>query len=591
MCGGSETAATVEETTTTLSEETTTTLSEETTTTTSTTTTLPKINFNYKTIFSEEDSFMEQYSWINEWVPSEVDDSCVSNSYLNQSTVTPAAKRNLEIIFNKDFESIDNDDILNLKILSFFDGYELAGSLSFKNSPTNDIESYDGLEYLTCLQYLDLYDQNLGRDLRFLSNLTNLRYLDLLSTDMPRIEVLYPLNNLETLILPAAFRELDKLVNIPSLKKIAAGYSLTCQEDVFSKMENLEVVLLNGSDIQSQKNLPTREDSFSINKSPSGEHIELIVPGGPNAFMPDFDAYNLSGIHSREYMMNVMENIYDVVDDNYEAVIFVGNQLESSVGYNGQASYISNDEPGLGTPIWSASSCFGSNGKLRGYVSFPSTSALYSVTSDDYGTYGSGPLLHEIMHLWGGADIIPYFQIQNGLYGAGHWGYSSGGVLGGFNPDSLNQIEDNVYQVSWFGTVGNDLTWNMGNAEKYIMGILPSEDFEDIISFVDMIEVDDLCENYIEDWYNDFSTCLKPGKVLTYTLNDITDIYGDRAYIGSRNIDALVVYVSEESVTDAEWSILDEKLNWYTAGKTIDDGFQNIYEASDGLLNLSFPKP
>ena len=583
MCGGSETAATVEETTTTLSEE--------TTTTTSTTTTLPKINFNYKTIFSEEDSFMEQYSWINEWVPSEVDDSCVSNSYLNQSTVTPAAKRNLEIIFNKDFESIDNDDILNLKILSFFDGYELPGSLSFKNSPTNDIESYDGLEYLTCLQYLDLYDQNLGRDLRFLSNLTNLRYLDLLSTDMPRIEVLYPLNNLETLILPAAFRELDKLVNIPSLKKIAAGYSLTCQEDVFSKMENLEVVLLNGSDIQSQKNIPTREDSFSINKSPSGEHIELIVPGGPNAFMPDFDAYNLSGIHSREYIMNVMENIYDVVDDNYEAVIFVGNQLESSVGYNGQASYISNDEPGLGTPIWSASSCFGSNGKLRGYVSFPSTSALYSVTSDDYGTYGSGPLLHEIMHLWGGADLIPYFQIQNGLYGAGHWGYSSGGVLGGFNPDSLNQIEDNVYQVSWFGTVGNDLTWNMGNAEKYIMGILPSEDFEDIISFVDMIEVDDLCENYIEDWYNDLSTCLKPGKVLTYTLNDITDIYGDRAYIGSRNIDALVVYVSEESVTDAEWSILDEKLNWYTAGKTIDDGFQNIYEASDGLLNLSFPKP
>jgi len=555
------------------------------------TTTISKLNLNYKTIFSEEDSFTEQYSLKNAWAPSEVDDSCVSNSYLNQSTVTPAAKRNLEIIFNKDFESIDNDDILNLKILSFFDLYELDGSLSFKNSPTNDIESYDGLEYLTCLQYLDLYDQNLGRDLRFLSNLTNLRYLDLLSTDIPRIEVLYTLNNLETLILPAAFRELDKLVNIPSLKKIAASDSLTCQEEVFSKMENLEVVLLNGSDIQSQKNLPTREDSFSINKSPSGEHIELIVPGGPNAFMPDYDRLHLSGIHSREYIMNVMENIYDVVDDNYEAIIFVGNQLESSVGYAGQASYISNDEAGLGTPIWSASSCYGSNTKLRGYVAFPSTSALYSVTSDDYCTSGTGPLLHEIMHLWGGADLIPYFQIQNGLYGAGHWGYSSGGVLGGFNPDSLNQIEDNVYQVSWFGTVGNDLTWNMGNAEKYIMGILPSEDFEDIISFVDMIEVDDLCENYIDNWYNDLSTCLKPGKVLTYTLNDITDIYGDRAYIGSRNIDALVVYVSEESVTDAEWSILDEKLDWYTAGKTIDDGFQNIYEASDGLLKLSFPKP
>ena len=598
MCGGSETTATVEETTTTLSEETTTTLSEETTNTlseeTTTTTsynTFPKINSNYKTIFSEEDSFTEQYSWKNAWAPSEVDDSCVSNSYLNQSTVTPAAKRNLEIIFNKDFESIDNDDILNLKILSFFDLYEFAESLSFRNSPTNDIESYDGLEYLTCLQYLDLYGQNLGRDLRFLSNLTNLRYLDLLYSDIPRIEVLYPLNNLETLILPAAFRELDKLVNIQSLKKIAASDSLTCQEEVFSKMENLEVVLLNGSDIQSQKNLPTREDSFSINKSPSGEHIELIVPGGPNAFMPDYVYKAFSGIHSREYMMNVMENIYDVVDDNYEAIIFVGNQLESSVGYAGQAAYISNDEAGLGTPIWSASSCYGSNTKLRGHVAFPSTSAFYQITPYENFTSGSGPLLHEIIHLWGGADLIPYFQIQDGLYGAGHWGYSSGGVLGGFNPDSLNQIEDNVYQVGWFGTVGNDLTWNMGNAEKYIMGILPSEDFEDIISFVDIIEIDDLCENYIDNWYDDLSTCLKPGKVLTYTLNDITDIYGDRAYIGSRNIDALVVYVSEESVTDAEWSILDEKLDWYTAGKTIDDGFQNIYEASDGLLKLSFPKP
>ena len=550
-----------------------------------------RINSNYKTIFSEEDSFTEQYSLKNAWAPSEVDDSCVSNSYLNQSTVTPAAKRNLEIIFNKDFESIDNDDILNLKILSFFDLYELDGSLSFKNSPTNDIESYDGLEYLTCLQYLDLYDQNLGRDLRFLSNLTNLRYLDLLSTDIPRIEVLYTLNNLETLILPAAFRELDKLVNIPSLKTIVASYSLTCQEDVFSKMENLDVVLLNGSDIQSQKNLSTREDSFSINKSPSGEHIELIVPGGPNAFMTDSDASILSGIHSREYMMNVMQNIYDVVDDNYEVVIFVGNQLESSVGYAAQAAYISNDEPGLGTPIWSASSCYGSTSKLRGHITFPSTSALYNVYSDENITLRNGPLLHEILHLWGGADIIPYFQIQNGLYGAGHWGYSSGGVLGGFNPDSLKQIEDNVYQVDWFGTVGNDLEWNMGNAEKYIMGILPQEDFEDIISFVDLIEIDDLCKNYIDNWYDYFLTCLKPGKKITYTLNDITDVYGQVNYINSRNIDTLVVYVSEEKVTDAEWLTLDKKLAWHTESSNIDDGFQNIYEASDGLLKLLFPKP
>jgi len=593
MCGGSDSATTMQDTTSTTSTtstisttsttSTTTTVPDTTTTTVpdTTTTTVPEVlNLDYVTVYNPVTSFVEEYSWKNTWVPSEVDDSCIERSMLNQSSVTPGAKRNLEIIFNKDFTSINEEDILNLKILSFSES-DFPNSLSFKSSAINDIDSYEGLEYLTCLQYLDLYGQNFGRDLRFLSTLTNLRYLDLVFSDMPRVEVLYTLQNLDTLILPQDFREIEKLVNIPSLRRVAANYSLTCQEEVFSKMKNLEVVLLNRSDIQSYNNLSTREDSFSINKSPSGEHIELIVPGGPNAFMPDYDVHP-SGIHSREYMMNIMQNIYKIVDDQYEVVIFVGNQPESSVGYSGQAAYISNDEPGLGTPIWSGSSCYGSTSELRGHISFPSTSGLHNIASDEFGSYGHGALLHEILHLWGGADIIPYFQNEDGLYGSGHWGYSSGGILGGFNPDSLNEIKDNVYQVGFFGTVGNDLTWNMGNAEMYIMGLLPPENFENIISFVDLVET----EYYASRLYQ-----LKPGKKLTYTLNDITDIYGDVNYINSRNIDALVVYVSEESVTDAEWSILDEKLDWWTAGKTIDDGFQNIYEASDGLLKLSFPKP
>jgi len=538
-----------------------------------------------------------EHSWRDTWLPSEVDDSCVSSSKLNQSPVTPGAKRNLEIIFNKDFESINDEDILNLKILSFIKTY--PNSLSFKNSPTPNLESYEGLEYLTCLQYLDLNKQDWGRDIRFLSNLTNLRYLDLSlgHYSIKRIEVLYTLKNLETLILPFKFLELDKLINIPSLKRVAANYSLTCQEDVFSKMENLEVVLLYWSDIQMQENLLNREDSFTISKSPSGEYLELIVPGGPTAFMTDDVVYtgNPSGIHSREYMMNVMQNIYDVVDDQYEVVIFVGNQLESSVSYLGLTGFISNDEPGLGVPIWSSASCYGSNENLRGHITFPSSSALYDVGVTVNGIpFVNGPLLHEILHLWGGADLIPYFQQDDGVFGMGHWGYSSGGILGGFNPDSLNQIEDNVYQVGWFGTVGNGLTWNMGNAEKYIMGILPPEQFEDIISFVDLKkELDILCKNNIEKWYEQLSVsvCIEPGKILKYTLSDITDVFGKVDYIGSRSIDVLVVYVSEEKVTDAQWKILDEALGWHIESSNVDDGSNNIYEASDGLLKLSFPKP
>ena len=180
FCSSAE--VTEETPTSTLTEETpTSTLTEETPTTMqdTTTTTVPEVlNSDYVTVYDSGASFEEAYSWKNTWVPSEVDDSCIERSMLNQSSVTPGAKRNLEIIFNKDFTSINEEDILNLKILSFSE-FDIPNSLSFKSPTINDIESYEGLEYLTCLQYLDLINQDWGRDLRFLSTLTNLRYLDL----------------------------------------------------------------------------------------------------------------------------------------------------------------------------------------------------------------------------------------------------------------------------------------------------------------------------------------------------------------------------------------------------------------------------
>jgi len=126
------------------------------------------------------------------------------------------------------------------------------------------------------------------------------------------------------------------------------------------------------------------------------------------------------------------------------------------------------------------------------------------------------------------------------------------------------------------------------------MGILPPEQFEDIISFVDLKkELDILCKNNIEKWQEQLSVsvCIEPGKILKYTLSDITDVFGKVDYIGSRSIDVLVVYVSEEKVTDAQWKILDEALGWHIESSNVDDGSNNIYEASDGLLKLSFPKP
>ena len=74
-------------------------------------------------------------------------------------------------------------------------------------------------------------------------------------------------------------------------------------------------------------------------------------------------------------------------------------------------------------------------------------------------------------------------------------------------------------------------------------------------------------------------------------MSDFEEMHGKVKYVGNREISALVVLVSDSKVTDAEWQLLDEKVNWHIATEIIDDDGLNIYEASDGLLKLTLPKP
>ena len=187
---------------------------------------------------------------------------------------------------------------------------------------------------------------------------------------------------------------------------------------------------------------------------------------------------------------NVMNALYKEISDEYEVVIFVGNRLDSIRSYNGMAQYISNNEPGLSFPIYSSAECFGSSGKLRGNLIFPSLNSFFNSTTTTYDwgdfTFVNAPLLHELFHLWGGADILPYHQVYVDEPGAGtgHFGFSTGGILGGFNNESLKELGNNDYQVDYFYTDGNGADTKMGNIEKYIMGLLPSSELGDLYAFI-----------------------------------------------------------------------------------------------------------
>ena len=148
---------------------------------------ISKFNFE-ENIFPLYDDWEFQLSPINE--------SCAENSNFLNIEVSNIAKNNLESIFSKPFDQITKKDIFNMQRLV------VSGPLRSYEGP--EIKSYAGLEFLTCLQYLEMgYGFEFwGRDYSFLSKLSELRLLDCSLCSQIRVEALYPLNNLEYLVTP-----------------------------------------------------------------------------------------------------------------------------------------------------------------------------------------------------------------------------------------------------------------------------------------------------------------------------------------------------------------------------------------------------
>ena len=594
FCGGSEVSNNDSLVSSTI------TTQESTTTSSTTTTNISNVtasddknkseNINSKFIFDKDSS--PSFEWSQSFGLIELDKSCINNSTFKQnSNFSLDAKINFEKIFLKSFDEIMRDDIYNIQKLVI----------------DENIQSYEGLEYLTCLQYLDagLGFNFWGRDYRFLSNLTELRYLNCNFCSHLRAEHLYSLNKLEYLITPAGFKNTSMLHKLSNLKYIDSQRSEgSCNDyDLLDNLDNLKEIYLGNSDLSFYLNndYKNRNEDFVFSKSPSGKYIELLIKDGYDSFFTDFSdpdwTSNPIGFYNRNYMAKLMNTLYKDINDEYEVIIFVGNRLDSIRSYDGMAQYISNNEPGLSFPIYSSAECFGSSGKLRGNLIFPSLNSLFNSTTTTYDwgdfKYVNAPLVHELLHLWSGADILPYHQVYENEPGSGmgHFGFSTGGILGGFNNESLKELGNNDYQVDYFYADGNGADTKMGKIEKYIMGLLPSDELGDLYAFIgDPIVVDEYCEKTLgkEDV---FSICFNADKKITYTVDDLEELYGKVNYKNKKNVSTLVVLVTEKKASEEAWSTLDQKVSWYIENITNDDGGYNIYEASDGLLELKFPNP
>ena len=135
----------------------------------------------------------------------------------------------------------------------------------------------------------------------------------------------------------------------------------------------------------------------------------------------------------------------------------------------------------------------------------------------------------------------------------------------------------NDYQVDYFYPDGNGADTEMGNIEKYILGLLPSSELGDLYAFVgNPIVVDEYCEKTLVK--NVFSICFNANKKITYTVEDLEQLYGKVEFKNTRSVSTLVVFVTDEKASEEAWSTLDQKVSWYIENITNDDGGYNIYE-------------
>ncbi len=238
---------------------------------------------------------LSRNSWGDDWSPDVGPSNCQDRSAFPNENVSSRGQFNLELITGKKFAEITRTDLTSILQLEFSDFPRVKGDFVRSDS----LKSYEGLEYLTCLQWLRLGGEDLGRDFRFLHELTDLRYLDLEPAWLFfHVEQLFALQKLETISLPNAFRSLNDLVAIPSLKRIyAVGNKASCDIEPVLKRPHLEELHMKDSFHHKRSQPPAEENDFKLSRDPSGRYLQLLQKGGADTLNPDYDPKQLSRIH------------------------------------------------------------------------------------------------------------------------------------------------------------------------------------------------------------------------------------------------------------------------------------------------------
>jgi hypothetical protein len=309
-------------------------------------------------------------------------------------------------------------------------------------------------------------------------------------------------------------------------------------------------------------------DSVSI--GPSDNVVNYVMPAA------DYDSWILNdGFQTTDMPSVITSRLYQFFKDDFDMIMLITNEQDrpSTIPYYGINMTVANSVKGIGLPVYSNASYYGSDGKLFSVMYLPYLDAIKY-----------GPTLHEFCHCWAN------FAIPTAV--GGHWGICGGntkGQLGGFKQSTLLTNVDgiaNKYSVESFGVNangGNSVPYN--EMELYLMGMLPIDSVQEFDAFPEVPT-----ETF--QYYDESRTRISfiSDTRIHYTQAKIIEELGVRVpdYKSSqKQFKALFVVLSRQPLTKDEWTKYEDGIGWFC--KPAEDGIKGLYnfwEATRGIGSI-----
>ena len=174
----------------------------------------------------------------------------------------------------------------------------------------------------------------------------------------------------------------------------------------------------------------------------------------------------------------------------------------------------------------------------------------------------AGPSLHEIAHGWSAYLDGPLsLAAQTDRNPSSHWGFTSvGGVLGGWDPDSLEALGNEQYRVcspSQYeafapqGYAHNSVPY--APLELYLMGLLGPDEVPDIQVAIDPVltAIEGTCVTF------------QATELQTVSVEQIIAANGDRlpsSEDSRKRFDVALIVIAQQPLTQAAWQVYEDAM-------------------------------